>query len=145
MREIKFRVWDAEKKIMEEVGAIDWAHGNNGLEVITVNTKTTKHYRMPDDWGEQPFSIMQYTGLKDKNGNEIYDGDIVWDEEWGYDQKTGKKDVGQFCWDEDGRWVLVGGKKSEYALGGYVYHPFKVIGNIHENPELLSDKAGEGV
>ena len=72
MREIKFRVWDAEKKIMEEVGASDWAHGNNGLEVITVNTKTTKHYRMPDDWGEQPFSIVQYTGLKDKNGSEIY-------------------------------------------------------------------------
>lgn len=130
-REIKFRAWDGNTMqtnflLLSCDGTVHAKEGNGPL--------------LQRDW-----IIMQYTGLKDKNGKEIFAGDIVWDEEWGYDPKTGKKDVGQFCWDEDGRWVLVGGKKSEYALGGYVYHPFKVIGNIHENPELLSDKAGEGV
>lgn len=76
-RPIKFRVWDSERKIMEEVGAMDWADGKNGLEILTVNTETKKYYKMPDDWGEQSFFVMQFTGLLDENGKEIYEGDVI--------------------------------------------------------------------
>ena len=66
MREIKFRAWDKKEKEMVEVCQINW-HDPYG---ITISHNGSWHNDIAD------YELMQYTGLKDKNGKEIYEGDI---------------------------------------------------------------------
>jgi len=98
-REIKFRAWDKENKKMCDV--IDF---------------TCMNY--PEE-----YEVMQYTGLLDKNGKEIYEGDILSDEGW--------NNV-VIKWEDAQSFSL----SEEY--GQYAYD-FTIIGNIYENPNLLQD------
>jgi len=84
----------------------------------------------------------QYTGLKDKNGKEIYEGAIInWFE-----------DIGKIVWHKKGYWSVKWNKKNTAynnrmavfcgdVLGNTddVFSKFEVIGNIYENPELLKE------
>ncbi|WP_280149931.1 YopX family protein [Bacillus subtilis] len=116
MREIKFRVWDIVWKKMLTHEDL-WDAPFNELFIST-----------PD---QRPYNIMQYTGLKDRNGREIYEGDIVVD---------GRENSAEVVFD-DGCFCVIG------YLGDLRTHPlrdslfcgerFEVIGNIYENPELL--------
>jgi uncharacterized phage protein (TIGR01671 family) len=117
MREIKFRLWNDAQGFMDEVDSIDLEAWND-----------------PD---ERPSNIhlMQYTGLKDKNGVEIYEGDIV---------RIGTLEgepLGAIEWDENYAQYEIN-DNDRYKFGGeYVEHhraqSFEVIGNIYEDPELL--------
>lgn len=133
MREIKFRAWD----------------GENMLSYISVKDLlfcyNTEYGRPKDRWDSWNFDmndgtdpiLMQYTGLKDKNGKEIYEGDVVkvHTSENEYTKQPDAYDeygVVQF-----GRLRLEIEDKKHGRFIGWK-DDIEVIGNIHENPELLS-------
>jgi uncharacterized phage protein (TIGR01671 family) len=111
MREIKFRAWDKRKKYMEEI-SWPWAILDNTIYDITGGRK----HKEKDD-----IILMQYTGLKDKNGKEIYEADIII-ADWSFKEPT------EIKWPEF-YYNLI-----EYGLDG---EDLEVIGNLYENPELL--------
>lgn len=105
MREIKFRVWSEEDK------------------------EYRKDYRLLS-----LFDVEQYTGLKDKNGKEIYEGDIVTPNgEW-EEIEHGDCSIVTF---ENGCFRVGNGYENE--AGSYL-SDWRIIGNIHKNPELLEEE-----
>ena len=102
MRKIKFRAWD--KKHMAYQGTPD-------LETL---------HSFMFHYGDK--ILMQYTGLTDKNGKEIYEGDIV---KWG--KIIEKVEMKDGCWS-----MVLGTIVEEFNL--------EVIGNIYENPELIKGR-----
>lgn len=135
-REIKFRVFGNSEMM------IDWEVLKQ-LHVGTVFQNT------------DGYNVMQYTGLKDRNNKEIYEGDIVrilysdWVSQNSDDTRTINqylKDIASIkivVWDYNGFYVAnkIGGYAETMEVGKYGY--LEVIGNIFENPELLN-KQQEG-
>lgn len=124
-REIKFRVWSEEDR--------EYRTDCRLTELFTSETGTPA--TAYSDEGDR-FDIEQYTGLKDKNGKEIYEGDIV-----DTGEKYGKYKV---VFSEFWCGFSFEGGKGRKTRGGTEYPRFsqdwdsvEVIGNIHENPELL--------
>ena len=115
-REIKFRAWDEQTKTMVyfTLPELYWMGEGTG------------DYDYP---GDRP--TTQYTGLKDKQGKEIYEGDIA---------KNGKYICVCEWRDKFTDYVFHATKNTHYSLnysvGGNVW---EVIGNIYENPELLKE------
>lgn len=127
MREIKFRAWHEKAEEYCE-GSI--ANMFNWLE------------------DGQPVVIEQYTGLKDANGVEIYEGDIVTSEEYPFYSDGLLNYVGVVGIDEDGVYYdlkVVSDRVAGRACGGNLseLEGREVIGNIHQNPELLSQQEAE--
>jgi hypothetical protein len=104
MREIKFRAWDDEDKTMYSQEDLD----KSLMSILS------------DPW----YKIMQYTGLKDKEGKEIYEGDIIQYRHGNY------RHTERFVVDYD----------PEFGYPGLLLESLyacKVVGNIYENKELL--------
>ena len=125
MREIKFRAWDKENEKMMKVSSL---HLEN--KEISVKENGTFHlFRMQD--------LMQYTGLKDKNGKEIYEGDIVLiklDE-----TSTWYKTVVKF---KKGAFIASLIDREDYIYifnRGFDSNDFEIIGNIYKNKNLLEE------
>lgn len=125
MREIKFRAWDGEK--MFTPSSINFkndtlwvcdSHGDNKLEYEMINPRA---------------ELMQFTGLKDKNGKEIYEGDIV-RVKW-LDEKELR--VGAIEWWSERLTYEVADQNDNVYLNECFQ--IKVIGNIYENKELLKE------
>lgn len=126
MREIKFRAWDKELK-----NWADYAIAYDRLSFLDENTGWWK----TDKEGER-FTLCQYTGLKDKNDREIYEGDIVRAvvfSKWiGVAKYSDKNQAFVFeCIDKNYRGNIV--FMSQFDQG------FKILGNIYENPEMLEE------
>ena len=134
MRQVKFRAWDKHTKVMTRVvnvysesdGTSWWA-----ADVINPDNDDTMY-----SFDEATGVLMQYTGLKDKNGVEIYEGDIM----------LSDKDIkfSVYWGEEHARWTLVTrnvwNDKAQYLYKGFLW-AFKkchVIGNVYENVELLT-------
>ena len=77
---------------------------------------------------------VQYTGLKDKNGVEIYEGDLVLVREARICEVIFHKDAG--CWDLTPRNIISSVSIGSVSPASYKYHA-EVIGNIHQHPELI--------
>ena len=123
MREIKFRAWHKEKKIMGEVLGIDILH-----KEIFFSNEDVNCYEHTDF---KDIELMQYTGLKDKNNKEIYEGDILSD---GNNDKPYKVifENGSFRAEFDGDF-----EEYSFDLIDVVAQGCEVVGNIYENPELI--------
>lgn len=118
-REIKFRMWNKKDVYMEEL-SFPWMIDHE--EVWNINTKKQL----------KNVVLMQYTGIKDKNGEDIYEGDII---KWGIE---GGEWINEVRFYGGAVWIFVDGEihtiLSEYR-GKY-----EVVGNIYENPELIKKK-----
>lgn len=124
MREIKFRAWDPASKVMYPVEAINF----HGRERVTVQYNPIKKISLDSVY------LMQYIGVQDKSGVEIYEGDII------------QHQSGKYGTDFEIKWspILCGFTAMQIESG----HPspqlnqgtmsyFEVVGNIYENPELV--------
>lgn len=127
MREIKFRAWDKEKKQMVIWGDDDFYYLAKDYDG-SVNLIGCHNGGGDPDSSITDYELMQYTGLKDKNGKEIYEGDIV-----RLTTKTGG-DIDRLCeWSyRNNGWRFQG-----FNYAGDDQRIIEVIGNIYENPELL--------
>ena len=125
MKEIRFRAWDTDMERMCKPFDLDWFKDDVPI---------------PDDWTRgalfsETSIFMQYTGLEDKNGVEIYEGDYI------------------NITEDDGR--SYGHGNITFHRGGFQCHDMhiqdiyyenlvvEVIGNIYENPELLEKEYSE--
>ena len=129
MREIKFRAWLKEDKKMVNVETLFI-----GINRLCFGNSKTEDLFFRDF---EEVELMQYTGLKDKNGKEIYEGDIV-----------------LIKLDETSTWykTVVGFKKGAFIANlidkedyVYIFHhgftddDFEIIGNVYENKNLLEE------
>ena len=140
MRDIKFRVWDKEYEKMTYFNDEDYEYKPPFVFRLDQVLKKDSNY---DDYEDFEYNdvtdsveVMQYTGLKDKNGKEIYDGDIVYCQ-----TKYGKaKAIIKFI---DGKFVAYWNSALTHPENGHhiacyeINKRFEVIGNIYDNPELL--------
>ena len=95
---------------------------------------------MGEKWIQRDWPLMQYTGLKGKNGTEIYEGDVCEIEGGGEKTSVGKIifEYGCFCFNPNGaRWGAVHPELKYYV--DMEFCEIEVIGNIYENPELWED------
>lgn len=123
MREIKFRAWHKEKKIIGEVLGIDILH-----KEIFFSNEDVDCYEHVDF---KNIELMQYTGLKDKNGKEIYEGDILF-ESFGEKYYKVVFENGSFRAEFEGDF-----EEYSFDLIDVVAQGYEVVGNIYQNPELL--------
>jgi len=130
-RPIKFRVWDKRE--------------TKGMSTQNMLYDAQLHHFWQDFVDYPGYELMQYTGLNDSKGKEIYEGDIVKEhhfEDWG--DKIGYEYIGIVVYKEYSDDILYAGYKTIPAKnqntkfrGNAIQSDCEVIGNIFENPELL--------
>lgn len=124
----RYRAWDKKTETIQEIESISFKEKKLVIDQESVTWFRSDYIRNFDE-----VELMQSTGLKDKNGVEIFEGDLVeHDDNLNGDWETFEacevvydKDCAQFCF--------------KWDAGNFLtdYRNLNVIGNIYENPELL--------
>lgn len=118
MREIKFRGYGKDAK--------RWIYGSlldeKSVGIVAIQDEDCHVYAV------EPESVGQYTGFRDCEGREIYEGDVVRIDDW--------SSPSYIRWDDDTASFVV--DRWTVCLAHVCYR--KVIGNVHDNPELLERK-----
>jgi uncharacterized phage protein (TIGR01671 family) len=136
MREIKFRG--------KRLDNGEWVYGYYYTQIITHagNRKSRDHFMRTEQnirYEVDPDTVGQYTGLKDKNGKEIYEGDIVESFDHGQVRQLYLVKFNKGCFgaslDNISFYFL--------TFDHVCVEQIKIIGNIYENPDLLSAEVGE--
>jgi uncharacterized phage protein (TIGR01671 family) len=148
MRELKFRAWDGDSKQMNYSNGFNQIlFGGAGDDIgigLKLHWSVKNSYRgwhrkrsFNQDIKDGIIVIEQYTGLKDKNGVEIFEGDILACED--IVRGIGNKfSIINYPVKYSSRYSCFSVFESQVALQkDYANHSCEVIGNIHENPELL--------
>jgi len=135
MREIKFKAWDKQKKVWT-----NWKCYDNMFYFMDKYIGTW----LRDDRFER-FLLIQYTGLNDKHDKEIYEGDVVTANWYDYDEPSSTiTGVIEFSEGWMAYWIAdyEGKVFSEINGKGAYAWDIEVIGNIHDNPELVDECGG---
>jgi uncharacterized phage protein (TIGR01671 family) len=122
MRDIRFRAWDTITNTM-----VNWEEFANNTQSL---------YHLLDSKKQTNLTLMQYTGLKDKNGKEIYQGDIIKVSKW----------IAQVIYGNYG-WTITPNRtnqRNEVVLFN-LHTILEVVGNIYENLEEILKQYPEGV
>lgn len=121
----------------------EWVEGNlfvsdtDGSTYILAGSR-----RVTIEWEVDPGTVGQYTGLKDKNGKKIFEGDVCRFREWS---------KGEMCWIgkvhfEHQHFMISGGPNKEcetmfeLCMSRFIPENIEVIGNIHDNSELIKEE-----
>jgi|SRR3990167_7580597 len=119
MREIKFRAWDRLRNKMFQVNSAAFYPEMDSGTLFNHDNDTI----FIGNGTRDAVEIMQYVGLKDKNGREIYQDDLMRDLD---------NEICVVSWDKSGCW-----KFGLVWANNINSNEYEVIGNIYENPELL--------
>ncbi len=129
MREIKFRAWDKYENCMYPWERLLSFRYNERWFIDNTNKKYINCL-----FTDEALTIEQYTGLNDKNGNEIYEGDVI------IDRRLSDRATYLISYDNDRAFYRANGTDKELNLTthSFEWKNCEIIGNIHENPELTN-------
>jgi uncharacterized phage protein (TIGR01671 family) len=135
MREIKFRAWDKQFKLML---IVDKLYLNQNLGITRCDLYNEETGLMGDGGDLKNLIFLQYTGLKDKSGKEIFEGDII--------RNHGQNNQLSIVEGKPTIRTISGHGDCTYIAGVFYFGYYgdgkeiEVVGNIYENPELLNDE-----
>ena len=150
MRTIKFRAWDKDKKCF--IPTEKWAVVSTDFNAFGIMLEDWENYKQGEYFYSNSQELMQFTGLHDKNGREIYENDIV---KWGHTEGYGSEmwhraavvemyPALQFRilhYIDTQTMERKEGDNYVFKFGRFMYAQtdkyLEVIGNVHENPDLL--------
>lgn len=129
MREIKFRVWDKETKRLFVLG--------DGHDTFMFLPSGASYYNLQNGSGGDDYDLMQFTGLNDKTGKEIFEGDICTG--MFYPGKSSSQLTYSVEFLDGGfQFINIHDSTDGHWFSEFLHDSIEVIGNIYETPELLT-------
>jgi hypothetical protein len=141
-REIKFRAWEPLNKKMHRMNFCLYESGNSGWggegKTFALPPGQQSLHRAYTAMNLDDLSVMQFTGLHDKNGKEIYEGDLLRYDDWLWEVRWGNNKAAFYLCSRE-----TDIRQDEHP-NQHDARLSEVIGNIYENPELLSSPLVKG-